>query len=89
MQTYGSQLQPNGGLRIFSFPLTISDSYFTGQFKLTTELATIIMMQEKYVPMRGVSEEGGCMSETTFMKKVRDMRIVISKVTFSPDSGGK
>ena len=68
---------------------TISDSYFTGQFELTTELATIIMMQEKYVPMRGVSEEGGCMSETTFMKKVRDMRIVISKVTFSPDSGGK
>ena len=62
---------------------------YTSKWLPTTELATIIMMQEKYVPMRGVSEEGGCMSETTFMKKVRDMRIVISKVTFSPDSGGK
>ena len=55
----------------------------------TTELATMIMMHEKYVPIKGVSEDGGCISETTFMKKVKDMRMVISKVTFSPDSGGK
>ena len=50
----------------------------------TTELATIIMMQEKYLPIEGVSDEGGCISETTFIKNVKDMRIVISKVTFSP-----
>ena len=56
---------------------------------LTTELATMIMMQEKYVPMRGVSDEGGCISLTTFMKNVKDIKIVISRVTFSPDSGGK
>ena len=30
----------------------------------TTLLATMIMMQEKYVPIRGVSELGGCMSDT-------------------------
>ena len=29
------------------------------------------------------------MSDTMFMKKVRDMRIVICRVTFSPESGGK
>jgi len=45
----------------------------------------MIMMQEKYVPMRGVSEEGGCMSETTFMKKVRDMRIVINENTWQDE----
>ena len=50
----------------------------------TTELATIIMMQEKYVPIKGVSDEGGCISETTFIKNVNDIRMVISKVTFSP-----
>ena len=49
----------------------------------------MIMMQEKYVPMRGVSDEGGCISLTTFMKNVNDIKIVISRVTFSPDSGGK
>ena len=49
----------------------------------------MIMMQEKYVPISGVSEEGGCISLTTFMKNVRDIKIVISNVTFSPDSGGK
>ena len=45
----------------------------------TTELATIIIIQEKYVPIKGVSDEGGCISDTTFMKKVRDIRMVISK----------
>ena len=30
----------------------------------TTELATMIMMQEKYVPIKGVSLLGGCMSDT-------------------------
>ena len=40
---------------------------------LTTELATMIMMQEKYVPINGVSDDGGCISDTTFMKKVRDI----------------
>ena len=47
------------------------------------------MIQEKYVPISGVSDDGGCISLTTFMKNVRDMRMVISNVTFSPDSGGK
>ena len=55
----------------------------------TTELATMIMIQEKYVPISGVSDEGGCMSLTTFMKNVSDIKMVISNVTFSPDSGGK
>lgn len=42
-----------------------------------------------HIPIKGVLDEGGTISVTTFMKKVKDMRMVISKVTFSPDSGGK
>ena len=49
----------------------------------------MIMMQDKYVPMRGVSDEGGCMSDKPVMIKVKDIRTVISSVNFSPDSGGK
>ena len=55
----------------------------------TTLLATMIMMQEKYVPISGVSLLGGCMLETMFMNIVRDINTVISRVTFSPESGGK
>ena len=41
------------------------------------------------LPIRGVSDEGGCISDTTFIKNVKDIKIVISRVIFSPDSGGK
>ena len=62
---------------------------FVLQSVLTTELATMIMIHEKYVPINGVSDDGGCISDTTFIKKVKDIRIVISRVIFSPESGGK
>ena len=39
--------------------------------------------------MSGVSLLGGCMLETMFMNIVSDISTVISRVTFSPESGGK
>ena len=41
------------------------------------------------VPISGVSLLGGCMPATIFMNIVRDISTVISRVTFSPESGGK
>ena len=55
---------------------------------LTTEQATITMMDVKYVLIIGICDEGGCIELTTCMKNVRAIKIVISKLTFSPASGG-
>jgi hypothetical protein len=54
----------------------------------TITIMTITMMQEKYWPMSGVLLLGGCMAETMLRKKVRDIRIVMQRVSFSPESGG-
>ena len=47
------------------------------------------MIDEKYIPINGTLDEGGVILDTTFMKNINDIRIVISNVSFSPDSGGK
>ena len=54
----------------------------------TTEAATITIMDVKYVLIIGICDEGGCMSLTTCMKNVRAIKMVISRLTFSPASGG-
>ena len=56
---------------------------------LTTEQATIISTQVKQVLIKGILEDGGCISLTMFKKKTHATSIVISNVTFSPVSGGK
>ena len=43
---------------------------------VTTLLATMNMMQLKYVPMRGLSLVMGMISDTVFRNIVRDSRIV-------------
>jgi len=55
---------------------------------LTTEHDTITMMHVKYVLIIGISDDGGCISLTTCMKNVSAIKIVISRLTFSPASGG-
>ena len=55
---------------------------------LTTEQATITMMIVKYWLMIGICDAGGCIEPTACVKNVRASKMVISKVTFSPASGG-
>lgn len=46
-------------------------------------------MLNKYLPMKGnVSDVGGIVSDTTNRKTARDSNTVISRETFSPESGG-
>ena len=47
------------------------------------------MIQVKYVLIIGISEDGGCMLLTSCMKNVNAIKIVTSRLSFSPDSGGK
>lgn len=57
---------------------------------LTTLLATINIIQLKYVPSRGTaSEVAGIVSATIFRNTVRDKRMVTPRDSFSPESGGK
>ena len=56
---------------------------------LTTEQATIIKTHVKKVLIKGILDDGGCISLTILRKKTQATNIVISKVTFSPVSGGK
>ena len=47
------------------------------------------MTHVKYVLINGMCEDGGCIESTTCVKNVKAINIVISKLSFSPDSGGK
>ena len=62
---------------------------YTYQLILTTEQTTITIIHVKYALINGVCEDGGCIALTVCVKNVKAIKIVISKLSFSPDSGGK
>ena len=56
----------------------------------TIDDVTRTMVNRRYLPMSGVaSDVGGLISTTNSKKMLRELRIVIPIVIFSPDSDGR